>query len=84
MINSYNVFNKLSNESFINTLPLTEKVMEQYNMELAPRFLIFKNINQTKLKAKYDQGIRNKQNEIISQMKNLILTKKKKDSLLNI
>lgn len=54
----YKWLNKLSkNESFINTLPLTEKVMEeQYNMELALRFLIFKKINPSEVRSTTDLG----------------------------
>lgn len=54
----YKWLNNLSkNPSFLNTLPLTDKVMdEQYNMELALRFLIFKRIKPSEVKSTTDLG----------------------------
>ncbi|CAH0998048.1 hypothetical protein EMA8858_04183 [Emticicia aquatica] len=45
------------NESFLNTLSLTDKLIEeQYNMELALRFLIFKRIKPDSVKSTTDLG----------------------------
>lgn len=54
----YNWLNKLSkNEWFLNTLSLADKVLEeQYNMELALRFLIFKRIDPNEVRSTADLG----------------------------
>lgn len=46
-----------NDENFLNTLSLTERLMEeQYNMELALRFLIFKRIDPSEVRSTTDLG----------------------------
>jgi len=46
-----------NNEYFLNTLSITDRLVdEQYNMELALRFLIFKKINPNEVKTTPDLG----------------------------
>lgn len=54
--NFYKWLNSISkNVYFLNTLPLADKIMdEQYNMELALRFLIFKRIDPNEVKSTTD------------------------------
>lgn len=54
----YKWLNKISNnESFLNTLSLADKILEeQYNMELALRFLIFKRIDPNEIRSTSDLG----------------------------
>lgn len=60
MINKefYNWLRELSiNEDFLNVLSLPDRMIdEQYNMELALRFIIFKNIDVTEIKTTQDLG----------------------------
>lgn len=54
----YQWLNRISkNEGFLNTLSLADKVLEeQYNMELALRFLIFKRIDPNEVRSTSDLG----------------------------
>lgn len=60
MINKefYNWLRELSlNENFLNVLSLPERMIEeQYNMELALRFIIFRHINVSEIKTTQDLG----------------------------
>lgn len=54
----YQWLREISNDdNFLNTLSLTERLMdEQYNMELALRFLIFKRIDPSEVRSTTDLG----------------------------
>jgi hypothetical protein len=66
--NFYNWLRKLSNDkNFLNTLSLNDRLMkQQYNMELALRFLIFKRIEPSTVKSTTDLGefVTNKMREL--------------------